>query len=360
MPRHFNFCAGPASLPEPVLAQASDEMLDWHGAGLSVMEMSHRSAEIVGIAERAEQDLRDLLAVPDNYKVLFLQGGASTQFAAVPLNLTSGDATADYVNTGQWSKKAIAEGKRYLDVNVAASSEDTNFSSIPPREAWQLSDGAAYLHYTPNETIGGVEYFWTPEAEAPLVADMSSTILSRPIDVSAFGVIYAGAQKNIGPAGLTVVIVRDDLLDQAHPLCPAMLNWKTAAEADSMYNTPPTYAIYLAGLVFQWIKGEGGLTAMEERNRRKAGKLYDYIDASDFYANPVETGSRSLMNVPFTLADSDLEKPFLADSEAAGLLNLKGHRSVGGMRASLYNAVPEAAVDALLGFMQDFATRHGG
>ncbi len=354
MGRHYNFCAGPAALPEPVLEQARDEMLDWQGAGLSVMEMSHRSDEIVGIAERAEQDLRDLLSIPDNYKVLFLQGGASTQFAAVPLNLTQGDAVADYVNTGQWSKKAIAEAKRYLNANVAASSEDTNFSTIPARDSWQLSENAAYLHYTPNETIGGVEYFWTPEATAPLVADMSSTILSRPIDVSAFGVIYAGAQKNIGPAGLTIVIVRDDLLDQAHPLCPAMLNWKTAADADSMYNTPPTYALYLAGLVFQWLKAQGGLQAMEERNRRKAEKLYSYIDASDFYANPVEVPSRSLMNVPFTLADASLDKAFLAGSEAAGLLNLKGHRSVGGMRASLYNAVPEAAVDALISFMKSF------
>ena len=360
MSRHYNFCAGPAALPEPVLEQARDEMLDWQGAGLSIMEMSHRSAEIVDIAARAQQDLRDLLSIPDNYKVLFLQGGASTQFAAVPLNLGSSDMTADYVNTGQWSKKAIAEGGRYLNAHVAATSEDTNFSTIPPRESWQLSDGAAYLHFTPNETIGGVEFFWTPETDAILVADMSSTILSRPIEVSAYGVIYAGAQKNIGPAGLTLVIVRDDLLDRAHPLCPAMLNWKTAADADSMYNTPPTYAMYLGGLVFQWIKSQGGLQAMEERNRRKADKLYRYIDESDFYANPVELASRSLMNVPFTLADTELEKPFLAESEAAGLLNLKGHRSVGGMRASLYNAVPEAAVDSLIAFMQDFVSRHRG
>ena len=360
MARQYNFCAGPAALPEPVLEQARDELLDWHGAGLSIMEMSHRSPEIVGIYERAEQDLRDLLGVPDNYKVLFLQGGASTQFAAVPLNLTAGDTRADYINTGQWSKKAIAEGKRYLDVNVAASSEDTNFATIPAFDTWQLSDGAAYLHYTPNETIGGVEFFWTPEVDVPLVVDMSSTILSRPINVSDYGVIYAGAQKNIGPAGLTLVIVREDLLDRAHPLCPAMLNWKVAAENDSMYNTPPTFALYLAGLVFQWLKDQGGLAAMEERNRRKAGKLYAYIDDSDFYANPVEPESRSLMNVPFTLADPELDKAFLADSEAAGLLNLKGHRSVGGMRASLYNAVPEAAVDALIGFMQDFQARHAG
>ncbi len=358
MARHYNFCAGPAALPEPVLEQARDEMLDWQGAGLSIMEMSHRSAEIVGIYERAEQDLRDLLAVPDSYRILFVQGGASTQFAAVPLNLTAGDGRADYVNTGQWSKKAIAEAKRYLDVNVAASSEDTNFSTIPARESWQLTEGADYLHYTPNETIGGVEFFWTPDADAPLVVDMSSTILSRPVNVADYGVIYAGAQKNIGPAGLTVVIVRDDLLDRAHPLCPAMLNWKTAADAESMYNTPPTYSLYLAGLVFQWLKKQGGLASMEQVNRRKAEKLYGYIDGSDFYANPVEPQSRSLMNVPFTLADAELDKPFLAESEAAGLLNLKGHRSVGGMRASIYNAVPEAAVDALISFMQDFESRH--
>ncbi|MEE4191822.1 MAG: 3-phosphoserine/phosphohydroxythreonine transaminase [Halieaceae bacterium] len=360
MARKYNFCAGPAALPETVLEQARDELLDWQDAGLSVMEMSHRSPEIVGIYERAEQDLRDLLAVPDNYKVLFLQGGASTQFGAVPLNLTQGEATADYVNTGQWSKKAIAEGKRYLDVNVAATAEDTNFSTIPPRDSWQLSDNAAYLHYTPNETIGGVEFFWTPETDAPLVVDMSSTILSRPINVSDYGVIYAGAQKNIGPAGLTLVILRDDLLGRAHPLCPAMLNWQVAAEADSMYNTPPTFALYLAGLVFQWLKAQGGLSAMETLNRRKAEKLYAFIDDSAFYANPVEQQSRSLMNVPFTLANAELDKPFLAESEAAGLLNLKGHRSVGGMRASIYNAVPEAAVDALIDFMRDFETRNAG
>ncbi len=360
MARKYNFCAGPAALPETVLEQARDELLDWQEAGLSVMEMSHRSPEIVGIYERAEQDLRDLLAVPDNYKVLFLQGGASTQFGAVPLNLTQGGATADYVNTGQWSKKAIAEGKRYLDVNVAATAEDSNFSTIPPRDGWQLSDSAAYLHYTPNETIGGVEFFWTPEADAPLVVDMSSTILSRPIQVADYGVIYAGAQKNIGPAGLTLVIVRDDLLGRAHPLCPAMLNWQVAADAESMYNTPPTFALYLAGLVFQWLKAQGGLSAMESLNRRKAEKLYAFIDDSSFYANPVERQSRSLMNVPFTLADPALDKPFLAESEAAGLLNLKGHRSVGGMRASIYNAVPEVAVDALIDFMRDFETRNAG
>lgn len=359
MTRCYNFCAGPAALPEPVLAIARDELLDWHGKGLSVMEMSHRSAEFVGVAERAEQDLRELLGVSADYAVLFLQGGASLQFSAVPLNLLGDRRDADYVNTGQWSKKAIAEAKRYAAVNVVASSEETRFSTIPPRDTWQLGSEAAYLHYTPNETIGGVEFFWTPEVEVPLVVDMSSTILSRPIRVDDFGVIYAGAQKNIGPAGLTLVIVRRDLLGRADPKCPAMLDWQVAADNDSMYNTPPTFALYLAGLVFDWLKQQGGLAAMEEVNRRKARKLYDAIDSSDFYANPVEPASRSLMNIPFTLADDNLDKPFLQESEAAGLLNLKGHRSVGGMRASLYNAVSEEAVDALIAFMQDFEQRNG-
>ena len=359
MTRCYNFCAGPAALPVAVLEQAREEMLDWHGAGLSIMEMSHRSPEVVGVAERAEATLRELMGISEDYAVLFLQGGASTQFAAVPLNLMGEDGVADYVNTGQWSKKAIAEGKRFGAVNVAATSEDTNFSTIPARETWQLSADAAYLHYTPNETIGGVEYFWVPEAQAPLVADMSSTILSRPVNVAEFGVIYAGAQKNIGPAGLTLVIVRKELLGRAVAQCPAMLNWKTAADNDSMYNTPPTFALYLAGLVFDWLKAQGGLEAMEVVNRRKAEKLYGAIDASAFYANPVEVQSRSLMNVPFTLADAALDKTFLTESEAAGLLNLKGHRSVGGMRASIYNAVDEEAVDALIAFMQDFERRNG-
>ncbi len=359
MTRCYNFCAGPAALPEPVLETARDELLDWHGRGLSLMEMSHRSPEVVGVAERAEHTLRRLLNVSDDYAVLFLQGGASTQFAAVPLNLLGDRAGADYVNTGQWSKKAIAEGKRYGQVNVVATSEDTNFSTIPPRDSWQLDADAAYLHYTPNETIGGVEFFWTPQAGVPLVADMSSTLLSRPIEVSEFGVIYAGAQKNIGPAGLTLVIVRRDLLGRADPRCPAMLNWQVADDNDSMYNTPPTFALYLAGLVFDWLEALGGLDAMEVVNRRKAEKLYGAIDGSDFYANPVELASRSLMNVPFTLADDALDKLFLQQSEEAGLLNLKGHRSVGGMRASIYNAVSEAAVDALITFMQDFEQRNG-
>jgi phosphoserine aminotransferase len=359
MTRSYNFCPGPAALPESVLEIARDDMLDWHGSGLSLMEMSHRSPEVVGVAEHAEQTLRSLLGITDDYAVLFLQGGASMQFSAVPLNLLGDKSGADYVNTGQWSKKAIAEGRRYTEVNVVASSEDTNFSTIPAQQTWQLGKDAAYLHYTPNETIGGVEYFWTPQVDVPLVADMSSTILSRPIQVEDFGVIYAGAQKNIGPAGLTLVIARRDLLGQAHAMCPAMLNWQVAADSDSMYNTPPTFALYLAALVFDWLVEQGGLDAMEALNRRKAQKLYAMIDTSAFYANPVELESRSLMNVPFTLADANLDKLFLKESEAAGLLNLKGHRSVGGLRASIYNAVSEAAVDALIAFMQDFEQRNG-
>lgn len=358
MARKYNFCAGPAALPEPVLEQAKNELSDWRGRGLSVMEMSHRSKEFVEIAAVAERDFRDLLGISDDYAVLFLQGGASQQFAAVPLNLL-GDGVADYVNTGQWSTKAIKEAKRFGKVNVAASSEDTNFSSVPAFDTWKLTDNAAYLHYTPNETIGGVEYAFIPEVKAPLVVDMSSSILSRPLDVSKFGVIYAGAQKNIGPAGLTIVIARRDLLGKASPHCPTMLDYKIAADNDSMYNTPATFAWYLAGLVFQWLKGLGGLTAMETINRRKAEKLYNYIDASGFYRNPVEKQSRSLMNVPFVLADEKFDKPFLAGADEAGLLNLAGHRSVGGMRASIYNAVPEAGVDALVAYMKDFAQRHG-
>ncbi len=359
MARVYNFCAGPAAIPEAVLSQAKDELLDWRGRGLSVMEMSHRSEEMVSIASEAEADLRELMGIGDDYAVLFLQGGASSQFSAVPLNLCEEGATVDYVNTGQWSKKAIKEAKRYANVNVVASSEADNFASIPAFDSWQLSDDAAYLHYTPNETIGGVEFFWTPEVQAPLVADMSSTILSRPIDVNQFGVIYAGAQKNIGPAGLTIVIVRKDLLGKSRAITPTMLDYQTAADNDSMYNTPPTLAWYLSGLVFKWLKAQGGLEAMEAVNRRKAEKLYGYIDGSGFYSNPVEVASRSLMNVPFVLADSGLDKAFLAGADDAGLLNLKGHRSVGGMRASLYNAVPQAAVDALIEYMQDFESRRG-
>jgi phosphoserine aminotransferase len=360
MTRVFNFCAGPAALPEVVLAQARDELLDWHGRGLSVMEMSHRGKDMVGIAERAEADLRELLDVGDDYAVLFLQGGATAQFAAIPMNLLGGATTADYVDTGQWSQKAIAEARKYCDVNVAASAEATRYTTVPAQDLWQRSPAAAYLHYTPNETIGGVEYGWVPEVgSTPLIADMSSTILSRPIDVNRFGVIYAGAQKNIGPAGLVIVIVRRELLGRADPRTPAVLDWTLQTKNASMYNTPPTFSIYLAGLVFDWLKRQGGLSAVGEANRRKAERLYGYIDASGFYANPVEPASRSWMNVPFTVADAALEKPFVAQATAAGLLYLEGHRSVGGMRASIYNALGMDAVDALIAFMQDFAQRHG-
>jgi len=360
MPRPYNFSAGPAMLPEPVLERAREEMLDWHGSGMCVAEMSHRGKEFVSIAEQAEADLRDLLAVPDNYKVLFLQGGASSQFAAIPMNLLRGSDAADYLKTGSWSKKAISEAKRYCSVNVAADTESERFTRAPAQSELALSAAAAYLHYTPNETIEGVEFPYVPETGAvPLVADMSSTILSRPIDCSRFGLIYAGAQKNIGPAGLTLVIVRDDLIGQAIGATPTMFDYKVQADAGSMYNTPPTYAWYLAGLVFQWVKDLGGLAGMAEINQRKAGKLYAAIDGSSFYNNPVEPASRSWMNVPFTLANPDLDADFLAGAKAAGLLTLKGHRSVGGMRASIYNAMPEAGVDALIGFMAEFERTRG-
>ncbi len=357
----YNFSAGPAVLPREVLQQAREELLDWHGSGMSVMEMSHRGKEFIGIAAQAEKDLRELLAVPANYKVLFLQGGAHMQFAMIPLNLLRGKLSADYANTGEWSKKAIGEAKKFCNVNVVASGDDKNFSYVPAFNTWRRDPDAAYLHYTPNETIGGVEFNWIPETGAvPLVADMSSNILSRPIDVSKFGLIYAGAQKNIGPAGLTVVIVRDDLVGVAFPGIPAMLDYKTHADNDSMYNTPPTYAIYIAGLVFQWLKKNGGIAAMEKDNIAKARLLYDAIDASNgFYNCPVSKPDRSRMNVPFTLKDAALDGDFLKRADASGLLQLKGHRSVGGMRASIYNAMPLAGVQALVGFMGDFAKQHG-
>ncbi|BCU07219.1 3-phosphoserine/phosphohydroxythreonine transaminase [Allochromatium tepidum] len=360
MARVYNFSAGPAMLPEAVLAQARDEMLDWRGSGMCVAEMSHRGKEFMSIAAEAEADLRELLAIPANYRVLFLQGGASLQFAMIPMNLLRGAEGADYINTGSWSKKAIAEARRYGRVNVAASTESSKFTRAPAQDELNLSADAAYVHYTPNETIEGVEFPYVPETGGkPLVADMSSTILSRPIDVSKFGLIYAGAQKNIGPAGLTIVIVREDLIGQPINGTPIMLDYKTHADNESMYNTPPTYAWYLAGLVFKWLKDMGGLSAMAEVNARKARKLYDAIDASSFYANPVAPTDRSWMNVPFTLADADLDEVFLKEAKAAGLTTLKGHRSVGGMRASIYNAMPEAGVDALVAFMQDFERRNG-
>ncbi len=360
MSRVFNFSAGPAMLPQAVLEKAQQEILDWQGSGTSVMEMSHRGKEFMSIATQAETDLRELMGISDEYAVLFLQGGASSQFAAVPLNLSGNEKTADYINTGAWSKKAIAEAKRYCDVNVAASSEDSKFSTVPAQDDWQLNPDAAYVHYTPNETIGGVEFSFIPDSgNVPLVADMSSTILSRPVDVSRYGVIYAGAQKNIGPAGLTVVIVRKDLMGQPLANTPTMFNYQVQAENGSMYNTPPTYSWYLAGLVFAWIKEQGGLAKMGEINKRKADHLYAAIDDSGFYANPVELVSRSWMNVPFTLANPELDTVFLQESREEGLTTLKGHRSVGGMRASIYNAMPEEGVNTLVAFMAEFERRHG-
>ena len=356
MTRKYNFSAGPAMLPSAVLAQAQEEMLDWHDSGMSVMEMSHRGKEYMSIAAQAEADLREVMDIPDNYKVLFLQGGASSQFAMIPMNLLAGGkGKADYVNTGAWSKKAIAEAKRYCDVNVVASSEDSSFTTVPAFDTWKLDPDASYVHYTPNETIGGVEFSWIPDTgDVPLIADMSSTILSRPIDVSKFGMIYAGAQKNIGPAGLTLVIIRDDLIGDAIEGTPVMFQYATHANNDSMYNTPPTYGWYLAGLVFKWIKEIGGMSAIAEINERKANKLYAAIDDSSFYNSPVDVECRSWMNIPFTLKDADLDGAFLEQAAEKGLITLKGHRSVGGMRASIYNAMPEEGVDALISFMKEF------
>jgi len=367
MRKIFNFSAGPAILPEVVLQQARDEMLDWHGSGMSVMEMSHRGKEFMSIAQQTEQDLRDLVNIPDHYKILFLQGGAFGQFAMVPMNLLGNKKQADYVHTGQWSEKAITEASNYCQVHIAASAEKTAFNSVPPIDQWQVSPDTAYLHYTPNETIGGVEFQWTPDiseiagesSDVPLVADMSSNFLSRPFDISKFGLIYAGAQKNVGPAGLVIVIVREDLLE-IDPLAgtPTMYRYKTHAKNDSMYNTPPTYAIYIMGLVMQWLKQIGGLSAIEQRNITKAKLIYDLIDASQFYRCPVSVADRSRMNIPFTLADATLDKLFLQQAEAHGLMQLKGHRSVGGMRASIYNAMPVEGVQTLVNFMQDFEKNH--
>jgi phosphoserine aminotransferase len=359
MSRIYNFSAGPAMLPGEVMKLAAAELTDWHGCGMSVMEMSHRGKEFLSIAGQAESDLRDIMKIPDNYKVLFLQGGASTQFAMVPMNLIKDKKTADYINTGSWSKKAIAEAERYCDVNVAATAESSNFRTIPPEPEWKLNPDAAYVHYTPNETIGGVEFHSIPEVgDVPLVADVSSTILSRPVDVSKYGILYAGAQKNIGPAGLTIVIIRDDLLGIEKAEIPSMLNYAIMAKGNSMYNTPPTFSWYMAGLVFTWIKNKGGLDVMAEINKRKADKLYHAIDESIFYNNPVHPACRSWMNVPFTLAKPDLDGTFLEQAKKAGLVTLKGHRSVGGMRASIYNAMPEEGVDRLITFMDDFEKNH--
>jgi len=359
MARKFNFSAGPAMLPTAVIERAQQEMLDWNDSGMSVMEMSHRGKEYMSIAAKAEKDLRDVMSIPDNYKVLFLQGGASSQFAMIPLNLLGDKTSADYINTGMWSKKAIAEAKRYCTVNIAADTSDNGFTTVPTQAELKLNPDAAYVHYTPNETIGGVEFDYIPETNGvPLIADMSSTILSRPIDVSKFAMIYAGAQKNIGPAGLAIVIIRDDLLGKAAANTPAMFNYATHADNDSMYNTPPTYGWYMAGLVFSWIKEQGGLEAMGAVNKRKADKLYAVIDGSDFYGSPVAKNGRSWMNVPFTLANADLDADFLAGAAARDLVTLKGHRSVGGMRASIYNAMPEEGVDALVAFMKEFESNN--
>lgn len=359
MTRPYNFCAGPAALPEPVLQRAAQEMLDWHGTGMSFMEMSHRSKDVVATVDAAEACLRRLLGISDEFAVLFLQGGASSQFAGVPLNLGGEGKPLSYVNTGQWSVKAMAEAKRYGDVLEVAAASTELPRSIPSQDQWRSADDAAYLHFTPNETIDGIEFHWTPESRAPIVADMSSTLLSRPLAVDDFDVIYAGAQKNIGPAGLVILIVRRELYGRAMDSCPSMMNWEVTDKAGSMLNTPPTYSIYLAGLVFEWIESQGGLAAMAERNRKKATSLYAAIDGSEFYGNPVASADRSWMNVPFTLPDADLDKVFLTGADDAGLLNLKGHRSVGGMRASIYNAIPQAAVDRLIEFMQDFERQHG-
>jgi len=357
MSRIVNFSAGPAMLPAEVLSRAGDEMLDWRGSGMSVMEMSHRGPEFISIAAEAEADLRSLAAIPESYKVLFLQGGATLQFAQVPMNLLRGKGKADYVLTGEWSKKAIKEAKNYCDVAVAASSEDRNFSYAPKQ--WKLRPDAAYVHYCSNETIGGVEFHKTPTVEIPLVADASSHFLSRPLEVAKHGLIYAGAQKNAGPAGLTFVIVREDLIGAAAKGTPTVMDYKLQADADSMLNTPATYAMYVAGLVFKWIKQQGGLAALEQKNIEKAKLLYDFLDSSGFFRNPVAKEDRSRMNVPFTLKKPELDPVFLKGAEERGMVQLKGHRSVGGMRASIYNAMPPEGVQRLVQYMKEFEQRYG-
>ncbi len=367
MTRVYNFSAGPAVLPQEVLQQAADEMLDWHGSGMSVMEMSHRGKEFISIYEAAERDLRELLGVPANYKILFLQGGGLGENAIVPMNLLGRKqqpGVVDFIHTGSWSGKSIKEARKYCTVNVAASSEGQKFTVIPPRDTWQLSKDAAYVHICTNETIDGVEFQYAPDVgadtnNAPLVADMSSHILSRVIDVSKFGVIFGGAQKNIGPAGLTLAIVREDLIGHALPICPSAFDWKLVAENSSMYNTPPTYAIYIAGLVFQWLKRQGGVAAMEQRNIAKASLLYDYLDSTDFYSNKIAKDCRSRMNVPFFLKDEALNDAFLSGAKEHRLLQLKGHKSVGGMRASIYNAMPIAGVQTLVDYLKEFEKKHG-
>jgi phosphoserine aminotransferase len=363
MTHPYNFSAGPATLPIEVMQQAADEMLDWRGSGMSVMEMSHRGKEFMSIYHDAQQDLRELMAIPSNYKILFMQGGAIAENAIIPMNLVGRKpqpATADYVHTGHWSGRSILDARKYCQVNIAATGESSHFTHVPPRETWKLSKDAAYVHICANETIGGVEYHFTPDVEGlPLVADMSSQILSRETDVSKFGVIYAGAQKNIGPAGVTIVIVREDLLGHALPICPSAFDWKVVAENDSMFNTPPTYSIYIAGLVFKWLKRQGGVAAIEKINIEKAALLYDCLDSSEFYRNPVAKDCRSRMNVPFSLRSESLNDVFLSGAKERGLVQLKGHSSVGGMRASIYNAMPIDGVRALVDYMRDFEKQHG-
>ena len=360
MARVFNFSAGPAMLPAEVLARAGDEVLDWQGSGMGIMEMSHRTTEFMGIAAEAERDLRELLAIPANYKVLFLQGGATLQFAQVPMNLLDGRGKADYVVTGEWSRKAVKEAKAFCDIGIAASAEDRNFTYAPPQENWQVRKESAYVHYCSNETIGGVEFQWIPETgKLPLVVDASSHFLSRRLEVAKFGLIYAGAQKNVGPAGLTIVVVREDLIGRAAKGTPSVMDYKLQADAGSMLNTPATWSIYVAGLVFKWLKALGGVDEIERRNIAKAKLLYDFLDASRFFKNPVEPRDRSRMNVPFRLPDAGLDAPFLKGAEQRGMLRLKGHRSVGGMRASIYNAMPLEGVERLVAYMKEFEARHG-
>ncbi|MDB2356813.1 3-phosphoserine/phosphohydroxythreonine transaminase [Gammaproteobacteria bacterium] len=356
--RKWNFSAGPAAIPEVVLKEAQAEMLEWKGSGMSVMEMSHRSSDYIDVANTARQDLIDLLNIPSDYQVLFLQGGATLQFSMLPMNFGF-KGIADYVLSGSWSKKAINEASKITNINIVASSESSNFDHVPNEETWKCSENSAYLHYVANETIQGNALHAPPSTKAPLIADMSSVILSEPIDVSRFSMIYAGAQKNIGPAGLTICIIKNDFLKDASTDLPGMLQYAKHADAESMFNTPPTFAWYLSGKVFTWLKGQGGLESIGEINNLKAQRLYDFIDESDLYSNPVFEENRSIMNIPFLLADPELDTEFLHDAENAGLLNLKGHRSVGGMRASIYNAVPIEAVDALINFMGDFQSKHG-
>jgi phosphoserine aminotransferase len=363
MARHYNFSPGPATLPAEVMQQAADEMLDWHDSGMSVMEMSHRGKEFMSIYHEALQDVRDLMDIPANYKILFMQGGAIAENAIIPMNLVGmkpQPATADYIHTGHWSGRSILDARKYCKVNIAATAETSHFTHVPARDTWKLSRDAAYVHICTNETIGGVEYHFTPDVgDVPLVADMSSQILSRETDISKFGVIYAGAQKNIGPSGLTIVIVREDLLGHALPICPSAFDWKVVAENDSMFNTPPTYSIYIAGLVFKWLKRQGGVAAIEKINIDKAALLYNYLDSSEFYRNPVAKDCRSRMNIPFSLHKDSLNELFLSGAKERGLVQLKGHSSVGGMRASIYNAMPMEGVRALVDYMRDFEKNHG-